>query len=374
MGVAKRKLNPQELELVETYRKAGIEPVGVDLASRKIQVCYLRKNGSVFNGQLKREDFFKFIENSEDLFAGRKMRIGFESCGACNFWARECVKHGHEYRIIAPARIKSFLSVDKTDAIDAFGIYKATFTASIPSIACRIEENQTLLNLLNVRAQFSKQLIQTQNAHRALLYELGVICNEGLKAVTAASDELLKKMTETQSPGLQSFKVAVECFRNDEDCLSLQLENIDGYIKAYARGNEDCKRLMSIPGIAEISAVTLYAVMGNADDFPSSRHFAAFAGFAPKVSGTGGETNVGTLRKSGNKLLKKVLYMCAIARFGQMRKIDLEHTSKISRLADNEAFANKKLVCAIANRLARVAWTICKSKCTYDAKKCQLLG
>ena len=188
-GVAKRKLNPQELELVETYRKAGIEPVGVDLASRKIQVCYLRKNGSVFNGQLKREDFFKFIENSEDLFAGRKMRIGFESCGACNFWARECVKHGHEYRIIAPARIKSFLSVDKTDAIDAFGIYKATFTASIPSIACRIEENQTLLNLLNVRAQFSKQLIQTQNAHRALLYELGVICNEGLKAVTAASDE-----------------------------------------------------------------------------------------------------------------------------------------------------------------------------------------
>lgn len=79
--------------------------------------------------------------------------------------------------------------MDKTDAIDAFGIYKATFTASIPSIACRIEENQTLLNLLNVRAQFSKQLIQTQNAHRALLYELGVICNEGLKAVTAASDE-----------------------------------------------------------------------------------------------------------------------------------------------------------------------------------------
>lgn len=28
MGVAKRKLNPQELELVETYRKAGVEPVG----------------------------------------------------------------------------------------------------------------------------------------------------------------------------------------------------------------------------------------------------------------------------------------------------------------------------------------------------------
>ena len=74
MGVAKRKLNPQELELVETYRKAGVEPVGVDLASRKIQVCYLRKNGSVFNGQLKHEDFFKFIENS-DFFKKQCSRI-----------------------------------------------------------------------------------------------------------------------------------------------------------------------------------------------------------------------------------------------------------------------------------------------------------
>ena len=374
MGTAKKKLNPQELELVEAYRRAGVEPVGVDLASRKIQVCYLRKNGTVFNSQLKREDFFKFIENKDDLFEGRRMRVGFESCGACNFWARECGKHGHEYRIISPAKIKAFLSFDKTDAIDAFGIYKATFNASIPSIACRSEENQTLLNLLNVREQFSKQLIQTQNAHRALLYELGVICNEGLKAIITASDELLKEKTETKSSGLNSFKVAVECFRKDEDCLSLQLENIDSYIRAYAKGNEDCLRLMTIPGIAEISAVTLYAVMGNPDDFPSSRHFAAFAGFAPKVSGTGGETNVGSLRKTGNKLLKKVLYMCAIARFAQMRKVDTEHTSKISRLADNEAFANKKLICAIANRLARVAWTICKSKGKYDSKKCQLLG
>ncbi|WP_366925494.1 transposase, partial [uncultured Succinivibrio sp.] len=34
------------------------------------------------------------------------------------------------------------------------------------------------------------------------------------------------------------------------------------------------------------SAVTLHAVLGNPDDFPNSRHFASFAGFAPRVSGS----------------------------------------------------------------------------------------
>ncbi len=374
MSTAKKKLNAQELALVESYRQRGLEPVGVDLASRKFQVCYVRKNGTVFNGQLNRDAFFEFIENKNDLFEGRRMLVGFESCGACNFWARKCVENRHEYRIIQPGKIKSFIGLDKTDAIDAFGIFKATFNASLPSITCRSEENQTLLNLLNVREQFSKQLIQTQNAHRALLYELGVVCTEGLNAIIKASDELLREKTAAKSSGLNSFKVAVEAFRLDEDNLSRALESIDSYIKAYAKSNEDCKRLMTIPGIAELSAVTLYAVMGNADDFPSSRHFAAFAGFAPKVSGTGGVTNVGNLRKTGNKLLKKVLYMCAIARFAQMRRVDTEHTSKISKLADNDAFSNKKLICAIANRLARVAWTVCKSKSAYDQKKCQLLG
>lgn len=374
MSTAKKKLNAQELALVESYRQRGLEPVGVDLASRKFQVCYVRKNGTVFNGQLNRDAFFEFIENKNDLFEGRRMLVGFESCGACNFWARKCVENKHEYRIIQPGKIKSFIGLDKTDAIDAFGIFKATFNASLPSITCRSEENQTLLNLLNVREQFSKQLIQTQNAHRALLYELGVVCTEGLNAIIKASDELLKEKTAAKSSGLNSFKVAVEAFRLDEDNLSRVLESIDSYIKSYAKNNEDCKRLMTIPGIAELSAVTLYAVMGNADDFPSSRHFAAFAGFAPKVSGTGGATTVGNLRKTGNKLLKKVLYMCAIARFAQIRRVDTEHTSKISKLADNDAFSNKKLICAIANRLARVAWTVCKSKSAYDQKKCQLLG
>lgn len=59
--------------------------------------------------------------------------------------------------------IKAFLQLAKTDKIDALGIYKGTFTPSINTISARDEQNQTLLNLLGIREQLSKQLVQTGN-------------------------------------------------------------------------------------------------------------------------------------------------------------------------------------------------------------------
>ena len=134
-----------------------------------------------------------------------------------------------------------------------------------------------------------------------------------------------------------------------------------------------CQNLVTIPGIALLSAAVLRIVMGDPNDYPDSRHFAAFVGFAPKVTGSGGKVNVGGTRKSGNRILKRVLYMCAISRYGQTKKHDPERTSKVATLIDNEDVSNKRIVCSIANRIARVAWTIAKHGEKFDGKKCRLL-
>jgi transposase len=94
------------------------------------------------------------------------------------------------------------------------------------------------------------------------------------------------------------------------------------------------------------------------------------------VSGSGGEVNVGSIPHTGNRQLKKILYMCAIARFAQQsRKASAEtQASKLTQLIENPEISNKKIVCSIANRLARVAWSIAKSGEPFDARKCRLLG
>ena len=96
--------------------------------------------------------------------------------------------------------------------------------------------------------------------------------------------------------------------------------------------------------------------------------------FAPRVSGSGGKVTVGEIVKTGNRHLKKVLYMCSVARLAQNKRQDHNSSSRISELLGDETTPKKKIICSIANRLARVAWTVVKNKEPFNQDKCRLLS
>ena len=368
-----QKLNEGELSLYSMLISQGYVPVGVDLAARVFQVCYLTEKQKIKNKALSREAFLDFLKSPP---FSQSLMVGFEACGGCNYWARFIESLGHKYKIMPAASIRAFLGLQKTDKIDALAIFKGTICPSVRTIRARDEENQTLMNLLAAREQLLKQQTQSLNAQRAMLYELGEICGEGAAKIDAATDKLKESLEKSQSEAICNFRMIAEPFKANRDSLEAQIKQIDLYLKQYAKNNRTVQNLMTIPGIGVLSAVTLHAVLGNPDDFPNSRHFASFAGFAPTVKGSGGEIQVGKIPHTGNRQLKKILYMCAISRFAQQsRKASTEtEASKLTQLIDNPEISNKKIVCSIANRLARVAWTIAKSGQPFDAKKCRLLG
>ena len=125
------------------------------------------------------------------------------------------------------------------------------------------------------------------------------------------------------------------------------MNTIEKHLTDFAKNAPVCQNLITIPGIALLSAAVLRIVMGDPNDYPDSRHFAAFVGFAPKITGSGGKVSVGGTRKSGNRILKRVLYMCAIVRYGQTKKHDPERTSKVATLIDNEDALGDTIVCDV---------------------------
>ena len=188
--MANAKANPLsegELQLYELHIGNGLVPVGVDLAARTFQVCYLTEKHHLKNKSLNRKDFFEFLTNPP---FDKPMLVGFEACGACNYFARFIANHGHKYKIMQAKAIRSFLLLNKTDAIDAVGIFKGVLCPSIKTVTARDEENQVLMNLLTIREQLIKQNTQCTNAQRAMLYELGCICGAGAKSVTDATVSL----------------------------------------------------------------------------------------------------------------------------------------------------------------------------------------
>ena len=58
-----QKLNEGELSLYSMLISQGYVPVGVDLAARVFQVCYLTDKQKIKNKALSREAFLDFLNN-----------------------------------------------------------------------------------------------------------------------------------------------------------------------------------------------------------------------------------------------------------------------------------------------------------------------
>ena len=75
-----QKLNEGELSLYSMLISQGYVPVGVDLAARVFQVCYLTEKQKIKNKVLSREAFLDFLKSPP---FSQPLMVGFESCGAC---------------------------------------------------------------------------------------------------------------------------------------------------------------------------------------------------------------------------------------------------------------------------------------------------
>ncbi|MBO6259040.1 MAG: hypothetical protein J6M93_06890, partial [Succinivibrio sp.] len=74
-----QKLNEGELSLYSMLISQGYVPVGVDLAARLFQVCYLTEKQKIKNKALSREVFIDFLKSPP---FSQPMMVGFEACGA----------------------------------------------------------------------------------------------------------------------------------------------------------------------------------------------------------------------------------------------------------------------------------------------------
>ena len=121
MSAAKCQLNEAEKKLLKEKQARGVTVVGIDLAARVIQVCYLQKNGTLYNKPKTRDEFIKFLE--EPPFTG-KILAGIEACGSCNFWARKIKALGHDCKDMPAFQIKAFCNYSEPSPKIRFALPK----------------------------------------------------------------------------------------------------------------------------------------------------------------------------------------------------------------------------------------------------------
>lgn len=150
--------------------------VAVDLAKNYFQVAYKdHVSGKFVNRQFKRSEFTEFVTN-QDTF---KKHFYVESCGACQYWCRLAVSHGHKGTVIPASSTKTFISNNKSDCNDAKAIWQLSFVPDIKEIHVRSEANQVMGMVLKCREKLIAEKTKISNWLRGQLYELGEITSLG---------------------------------------------------------------------------------------------------------------------------------------------------------------------------------------------------
>jgi transposase len=159
----------------------------------------------------------------------------------------------------------------------------------------------------------------------------------------------------------------VEDLIGDWSHLDERIENVTEEIEALARGDASCRQLMTVPGVGPIIASAMVAAIGNGTAFAKGRDFAAWLGLVPKQMSTGDRTILGRITKRGNRYLR-TLFMQG-ARVILLRPANwAKHSFGLWLTAAAQRLHHNVLATALANKLARIAWTVLAQGRSYEAR------
>ena len=289
--------------------------------------------------------------------------VGMEACLSAHFVSRALRRLGHQPRIIPAIYVKPFLKGQKNDYNDAEAIAEAVLRPNLRSVTEKTQDQLDLQALHRVRSRLVSRRTATINQIRAFLIEQGITVRTGAHALRNSLFAILENRKDEISPRMHDLIIGLY-----EDWVHLdeRIETITGEIKAVSKREANCQLLMSVPGIGPIISTAMVAAIGTGEAFERGRDFGAWLGLVPSQYSTGGRTSLGRITKRGNKYLRTLFIQAANVIL--MRPHNWEKFSFGSWLAEAEPRLHRnKLATALANKLARIAWSVLRHDKAFDS-------
>jgi transposase len=147
--------------------------------------------------------------------------------------------------------------------------------------------------------------------------------------------------------------------------LDERIEAVTGEIEELSRVEPKCQRLMSVPGIGPVISTGLVAAIGTGEAFERGRDFGAWLGLVQRQYSTGGRSVLGRISKRGSKYLRTLLIQAAKVLL--MRPHNWPRYSFGAWLTTaSQRLHRNKLAVALANKLARIAWSVLRHDKAFD--------
>jgi transposase len=316
---------------------------GLDVSINETSVCIVDETG-----RIARE--VKVASEPEALLAVLKTgayhfkRIGLEA-GPLSQWLFSALAEvGLPVICVETRHMRAALQaqINKTDRNDARGIARMMRAGLYKPVHVKTLRSQKLRTLLTHRKLLQSKAIAVENDLR------GTLRNFGLKVGMVGTVKFEQRIRELVAdiPDLASLVEPLLVVRR---VLREQIAVLHRRLLAIVKDDEVCRRLMTVPGVGPVVALTYRATIDVPARFRNSKAVGAVLGLTPCKYQSGESDRTGAISKCGDEMMRVMLYEAA--------QILLVRSTKWSWL---KAWAMKiarhrgmkKAIVALARRLA----------------------
>jgi transposase len=328
--------------------------VAVDLAKKVFEIAVADAHWRVVERhRLTRTQFERWFDNRVVEL------IVMEACGSAHHWGRLFRERGIEVKLLPAQYVRAYVKRNKTDAADATALLEAARAADMKPVAVKSVEQQALQALHRTREAWKSTRTRRINTLRGFCREFGLLVPEG--AATGIA-QIARYLADGHSAIPTLLRGSMCLLLEEIRLMEARIGQLEQQLAQFAQQSAACQALLTVPGIGLITSTAMVAAVSHPASFDSGRRYASFLGLTPREYSSGSSRYLGRISKRGDRYIRmllthgarSILRSAVVARRAG-RDIDRLKTWALTVQARTN---HNKAACALANKLARIAWAV----------------
>ena len=332
-----------------------ITSIGIDLGKTTFHLVALGDRSKILlRRKFSRSQLLAYTANLPSSL------IGLEACAGSHFLGAVLREQGHQVRLIPAQFVKPYRKSNKNDFIDAEAIAEAVTKENMRFAQIKTQEQLDWQAMHRVRDRLVRRRTALINEIRGFLLDRGITFAAHAIHVRKNLPAVIEDAEQSLSPRMRWL---LERMWQEWKQMEIDIQAITDEIERISNEDELCRRLRQIPGFGPLVSTATVAAIGNGAAFRRGRDFAAWLGVVPRQYSTGGKQRLFGISKRGNVYLRRMLIHGARAVLLRVKYDTGGFGQWVHRLAQRAP--RNKVIVAIANKLARIAWAVLSSGKDY---------
>ena len=339
-----------------------IVSIGVDLGKNTFHLVALgERSKTLLRKKFSRAQLLAYTANLPSSL------IGLEACAGSHGLGSVLHQQGHQVRLMPAQFVKPYRKSNQNDFIDAEAIAEAVTKENMRFVPIKTQEQLDVQAMHRVRDRLVQPRTALINEIRGFLLERGITFAAG---PIHLRKNLLTVIEDAEQNLSSRLRWLLERLWLEWKQLESDIKTITEEIERIANEHALCRRLQQIPGFGPLVSTATVAAIGNGAAFRRGRDFAAWVGVVPRQYSTGGKQKLLGIGKRGNIYLRRMLIHGARAVLFRIKYDTGGFGQWVHRLMQRAP--RNKVVVAIANKLARMAWAVLTSGKDYQHQGLQM--